>query len=144
MISVEPAQTLNSQSRTLTVATASLFNYAVHRGISEHQLRAETGLVRTDLLDLETRLPGEILPTIWNILGKAYPGQAVGLEMARVAPLSALGPMAQIMRYATNLRSALDAFVCYGTLLSDQLWLDLVESKSAANIRLNHPLDAAL
>ncbi|MEO0539212.1 MAG: AraC family transcriptional regulator ligand-binding domain-containing protein [Cyanobacteria bacterium P01_A01_bin.123] len=141
MISVEPAQTLNSQSRTLTVATASLFNYAVHRGISEHQLRAETGLVRTDLLDLETRLPGEILPTIWNILGKAYPGQAVGLEMARAAPLSALGPMAQIMRYATNLRSALDAFVCYGTLLSDQLWLDLVESNSEAYLRMYHPLD---
>lgn len=141
MISVEPAQTLKSQSRTLTSATASIFNYAVHRGISEHQLRAETGLVRTDLLDPETRLPGEILPTIWNILGEAYPGQAISLEMASVAPLSALGPIAQLMRYAENFRAALEAFVCYRTLLSDQLWLDLVESNSEAYLRLYHPLD---
>ncbi|MEM9003291.1 MAG: AraC family transcriptional regulator ligand-binding domain-containing protein [Cyanobacteria bacterium P01_F01_bin.86] len=143
MTPVEPAQTLNNQSQTTTAAVASVFNYAVHRGISEQQLRAETGLVRTDLVNPEIRLPGELLPAIWKILGNAYSGQTIGLQMASVAPLplSGFGPIPEVMKYAENLRSALQAFVRYRFVLSDQLWMDLVESDDEAFLQMYHPLD---
>ncbi|MEM1280448.1 MAG: AraC family transcriptional regulator ligand-binding domain-containing protein [Cyanobacteria bacterium P01_H01_bin.152] len=140
-MSVEPPQTLNNSSQTITVAVASVFNYAVHRGISEQQLTAETGLIRTDLIAPETCLPAELLPSLWNILGNTYPGQAVGLQMASGAPLSVLGPISQIMKYAENLRSALKTFARYRSLLSAQLWLELVEADSEACLQMYHPLD---
>ena len=140
-MSFEPAQMLNSRSQTTTAAVANVFNYAVHRGISEHRLNAETGLVRTDLINPETRLPAELISSMLRILGNAYPEQAVGLQMASVAPLSVLGSVPQIMRYADNLRSALQAFVHYGFVLSEQLWVDLIESDDEAWLQMYHPLD---
>lgn len=141
MMPVESNQTLNRKPQTITIAIASVFTYAVYRGVSEQQLSAETGLVRTDLINPETRLPGELLPSIWKILGNAHPGQAVGLQMASVAPLSVLGSMSEIMKYSENLRSALQTFVRYRSVLSDQLWADLVESDGEAFLRMYHPFD---
>ena len=140
-MSFEPAQTFSSRSQTTTAAVANVFNYAVHRGISEHQLRAETGLVRTDLINPETRLPAELISSMLRILGNTYPEQAVGLQMASVVPLSAIGPVPQIMKYAGNLRSALQAFVRYGFVLSEHLWVELIESNDEAWLRMYHPLD---
>ncbi|MEM8613818.1 MAG: AraC family transcriptional regulator ligand-binding domain-containing protein [Cyanobacteria bacterium P01_H01_bin.105] len=141
--SVEPTRIVNNKSQTNTAAVASVFNYALHRGIGEQQLSAETGLVRTDLVNPETRLPGELLPILWNILGNAYSGQAVGLQMASVAPLPlpGFGPIPQAMKYAENLRSALKIFIHYRFVLSDQLWLNLVESDGEAFLQMYHPLD---
>ena len=140
-VSFEPAQTFNSSSQTTTAAVANVFNYAVHWGISEHRLSAETGLVRTDLINPETRLPAELISSMLRIIGNAYPEQAVGLQMASVAPLSVIGPLPQIMKYAENLRSALQAFVRYGFVLSEHLWVDLIESNNEALLQMYHPLD---
>ena len=137
---VEPAQT-NRPPQTTTATVASVFNYAMHRGISEQQLSAETGLVRTDLINPETRLPTELVPSILKILGNAYPGQAIGLQMGSVAPLTAMGSIPQIMKYAETLRSALQALVSYRFVLSEQLWAELGESNDEAFLQMCHPLD---
>lgn len=134
-------QTSSSTPQTATCAIADVFNYALYRGVSEHRLSAETGLVRTDLINPETRLPGELFHSIWNLIAEACPGQAVGIQNARRAPLSSLGSLPQPMKYAENLRSALKTLVCYGSLLSDQLCLELVEFDSEAFLQLYHPLD---
>ncbi|MEM9118670.1 MAG: AraC family transcriptional regulator ligand-binding domain-containing protein [Cyanobacteria bacterium P01_F01_bin.56] len=141
MISVRPVYTLSNRSQTSTAAVANVFNYTVRRGISEHQLSAATGLVRTDFINPETRLPVELIGCMLKILGNAYPGQAVALQMASVAPLSVIGPVSQIMKYAENLRSALQAFVRYGFVLSEQLQIDLIESHDEALLQMHHPLD---
>ncbi|MEM8613819.1 MAG: AraC family transcriptional regulator ligand-binding domain-containing protein [Cyanobacteria bacterium P01_H01_bin.105] len=142
MMPVEPAQILSSRSQTTTAAVAHVFNYAVHQGISELQLSAETGLLRTDLINPENRLPADLISSILQVLGSAYPEQAIGLQMASIAPLSVIGPLPQIMKYAENLRSVLQAFVRYRFVLSEQLWADLIESNDEALLRMHHPLDA--
>lgn len=128
--------------RTCASIVANTFNYAVGRGLDVKQIIAKTGLTRADLVDPETRLPEETVPTIWNLLDDAYPGQALALHMASAAPFSFFGPLAQGVQYARDLRSALQTLVQYGPLLSDQVHTELIESDSEAIFCSDHPVDA--
>lgn len=125
----------------LTSIVANTFNYAVSRGLDMEQINAATGLTRTDLINPETRLPEVLAPTIWKLLSEAYPGQALALHAASAIPLTSMGQIAQAVKYAENLRSALQVLVKYRTVLSDQLHADLIESDSEAILRSHHPVD---
>ena len=125
----------------LTSIVANTFNYAVGRGLDIEQINEATGLKRTDLINPETRLPEELAPTIWKLLGEAYPGQVLSLHAASAAPLSSMGQLALAVQYAENLRSALKALVQYRSVLSDRLWMELVESDVEAILQVHHPVD---
>ncbi len=140
----EPNRTFYDSSqkhKMLTSIVANTFNYAVGRGLDVEQIAAATGLQRTDLVDPETRLPEELAPTIWKLLGEAYPGQALALHAAGAAPFSALGQLAPAMEYAKDARSALEALVQYRAILSDRLSIKLIESDAEASLHLHHPID---
>ncbi|MEM6412223.1 MAG: AraC family transcriptional regulator ligand-binding domain-containing protein [Pseudomonadota bacterium] len=140
----ETNRTINDKSRShqmLTSIVANTFNYAVSRGLDMAQINAATGLTRTDLINPETRLPEVLAPTIWKLLGEAYPGQALALHAASATPLTSMGQLAQAVKYAENLRSALQALVKYRTVVSDQLQADLIESGSEAILQSYHPID---
>ena len=126
----------------LASIVANTFNYAVSRGLDMEQINAATGLTRTDLINPETRLPEVLAPTIWKLLGEAYPGQALALHAASAAPLTSMGQLAQAVKYAEDLRSALQAFVKYCVVISDQLSADLIESDLEATLQTHHPIDA--
>ncbi|MEM6867103.1 MAG: AraC family transcriptional regulator ligand-binding domain-containing protein [Cyanobacteria bacterium P01_C01_bin.121] len=125
----------------LTSIVANTFNYAVGRGLSIEQITDATGLRRTDLVNPETRLPEELAPTIWKLLGETYPGQSLALHAAGAAPFSALGQLAPAMEYAKDARSALEALVQYRTILSDRLSIELIESDAEARLQMHHPID---
>ncbi|MEL6161054.1 MAG: AraC family transcriptional regulator ligand-binding domain-containing protein [Cyanobacteria bacterium J06627_32] len=125
----------------LTSIVANIFNYAVGRGLSVENIAAATGLRRTDLVNPETRLPEELAPTIWKLLGETYPGQSLALHAAGAAPFSSLGQLAPAMQYAKDARSALEALVQYRWILSDRLSIELIESESEASLHLQHPID---
>ena len=126
----------------LTSIVANIFNYAVGRGLSVENIAAATGLRRTDLVNPETRLPEELAPTIWKLLGETYPGQSLALHAAGAAPFSALGQLAPAMQYAKDARSALEALVQYRGILSDRLSIELIEADAEASLHLHHPIDA--
>lgn len=125
----------------LASLVASTVAYALARGISMEQIAAVTGLSRTDLIDPEARLPQELVPTVWRLLGEAFPGEALALEMASAAPFSYFGPVAHAVRYASDLRSSLQTFIRYRALLSDRLQISLVETPPEAAVRMYHPMD---
>ncbi|MEO0985010.1 MAG: AraC family transcriptional regulator ligand-binding domain-containing protein [Cyanobacteria bacterium J06639_14] len=125
----------------LTSIVANTFNYAVSRGLDMEQINAATGLTRTDLINPETRLPEILAPTIWKLLGEAHPGQALALHAASAAPLTSMGQLSQAVQYAEDLRSALQKFVKYCSVLSDQLHVELIESDAEAILQLFHPID---
>ena len=126
---------------TRASVVANTFNYAVGRGLDVRQMFCQTGLTPADLIDPSTRLPEETVPTIWNLLDNVYPGQALALHMASAAPFSFFGPVARGVQYARDLRSALQLLVQYGTLLSDQVHVELIESQSEAIFCSDHPVD---
>ncbi|MEM9948959.1 MAG: AraC family transcriptional regulator ligand-binding domain-containing protein [Cyanobacteria bacterium P01_D01_bin.36] len=125
----------------LTSIVANIFNYAVGRGLSIENIAAATGLRRTDLVNPETRLPEELAPTIWKLLGETYPGQSLALHAAGAAPFSSLGQLAPAMQYAKDARSALAALVQYRSILSDRLSIELIEADAEASLHLHHPID---
>ena len=140
----ETNRTFDARSHShqmLTSIVANTFNYAVSRGLDMEQINAATGLTQTDLINPETRLPEVLAPTIWKLLGEAYPGQALALHAASAAPLTSMGQLAQVVQYAEDLRSALQEFVKYCSVLSDQLHAELMESDAEAILRLSHPID---
>lgn len=140
----EPYRISDDRSRghqMLTSIVANIFNYAVSRGLDMEQINAATGLARTDLINPETRLPEILAPTIWKLLREAYPDQALALHAASAVPLTSMGQLAQAVQYAEDLRSALQEFVKYCSVLSDQLTIELIESDSEAILQISHPID---
>lgn len=140
----EANRTIDDRSRShqmLTSIVANTFNYAVSRGLDMEQINAATGLTRTDLINPETRLPEVLTPTIWKLLGEAYPGQVLALHAASAAPLTSMGQLGQAVQYAEDLRSALQEFIRYRTVLSDQLHMELIESDSEGILLLYHPIE---
>ncbi|MEO1209621.1 MAG: AraC family transcriptional regulator ligand-binding domain-containing protein [Cyanobacteria bacterium J06638_20] len=140
----EENRTIDDRSHShqmLTSIVANTFNYAVSRGLDMEQINAATGLTRTDLINPETRLPEVLAPTIWKLLGEAYPGQVLALHAASAVPLTSMGQLAQAVQYAEDLRSALQEFIKYRAVLSDQLHMELIESDSEAMLQPSHPID---
>lgn len=129
------------QARAMTSIIANTFTYALGCGLSEEDIKTYTGLIRTDLMDPESRLPEEFSPMIWKLLGRMYPGQAVPIHMASAAPLSFYGPLVQGIQYAATLRVALETLVKFQSVLSDQLRLSLVEFNSVVIMQAYHPFD---
>ncbi|MGD2183052.1 AraC family transcriptional regulator [Lusitaniella coriacea] len=125
----------------LASLVASTVQYAIARGIPMEQIAAATGLSRTDLIDPEARLPQDLVPAIWRLLGEAYPGEALALEMASAAPFSYFGPIAHAVRYASDLRSSLQTFIRYRAIMSNRLQISLIETPPEAAVRMYHPMD---
>ena len=127
--------------RVLTSVVANTVNYAVGRGLSMERIEVATGLARADLVNPETFLPEELGPTIWQLLSRAYPGQALSLHMASAAPFSLFGQWALAAQYAENLRSALQVLARYRFVLAERLQMSLIESASEGLFQSHHPLD---
>ncbi|NES24043.1 MAG: AraC family transcriptional regulator [Symploca sp. SIO3E6] len=141
----EPKRTFHDklhQPQMLASLVASTIVYAIARGIPMDQITAVTGLTRTDLIDPDARLPQNTVPAVWRLLGEAYPGEALALEMASAAPFSYFGPVVHAARYAQDLRSSLQTLIRYRSLMSDELHMALVETPPEAALQMYHPMDA--
>ena len=130
------------KAQMLASFVASTVTYAMGRGVKMKKITAATGITTTDLLDPEARLPQEVMPTLWRLLSKAYPGKALTLHMASAAPLSCFGTLAYGAQYAANFREALQVLIRYRFVLSEALHLALLESPSEAIFQMHHPMDA--
>ena len=131
----------SNQFKALASIVANTYNYAVGRGVSVSSVHSLTGLSRFDLLDPEDRLPEDVVPLIWTLLCKAYPGELLTLHMASGTSLSYFGSLAQCVQHADTLRSALQTFVRYQAILADRLYLDLAESDTEGIFRWHQPMD---
>ena len=126
----------------LASVVASTVAYANARGVDMEQISQATGLTRTDLLNPDARLPQDVLPTVWRLLSKIYPGEVLALHMASATPFSFFGTLAYGTKYAENFREALQSMVRHRVLLSDKLHLKLLESDIEATLQMYHPMDA--
>ena len=81
----------SGKSRMRAGIVASTVLFAVARGVTMEAITAATGLTRADLVDPDAWLPHDIVARVWRLLGEAFSGQAIALEMARAAPRSFFG-----------------------------------------------------
>lgn len=123
---------------------AGVAAYAVARGVPLERIVDEIGCDPSELVNPDEQVPAERMPALWRLLAAEFPGEVVSLELARVVPISHLfGPLGNAIRFASDLRSSIMTFVRYRELLSDQIFLELVEDPPEARVHLRHPLDTA-
>lgn len=120
---------------------AALVAVAETEGVSLARLTAATQISLVDLADPDKRIGDEILLALWRLLAAERPGRSIGLELARRAPLSLYGPLAHGMRFARDLRQALDLLVELRHVLSARLSIEVRERDGGMHVVVSHPLD---
>ncbi|MCX4241823.1 AraC family transcriptional regulator [Paraliomyxa miuraensis] len=118
-----------------------LFAYAQARGLPREELLACMELSLPDLLDPEARVPDRALHLLWRRLAAHCPGEAVGLHLASVAPLTDFGVLLHAVRFTRTMHEALRMFVRYSDLIAGRLEVRLVEGPEHTALHMHHPLD---
>ena len=127
-----------------TVSNGSVMSVvasALSRGISIAEVQEAAGIPCNVLMNPETRPPEDVMPRIVALLGERFPGEPITLEIARAAPFSFFGGLADGARFADDLRAAITLLVENCTVISDQLELTFHEGASQTKLVSNHPLN---
>lgn len=114
---------------------------ALSRGLSIADVQEAAGISCNLLLNPQARPPEDVMPRIVALLGEHFPNEPISLDIARAAPFSFFGGLAEGARYADDLRAAIKLLEKNCTVISDQLELTFYESSSEAKIIHNHPMN---
>lgn len=114
---------------------------ALSRGLSFKEVQDAAGIECSTLMNPEARPPEDVMPRIVALLGEKFPGEPITLDIARAAPFSFFGGLADGARYADDLRAAISLLVKNCSVISDQLDLTFHESETEAEIISNHPMN---
>ncbi len=114
---------------------------ALSRGLSIADVQDAAGISCSVLMNPEARPPEDVMPRIVALLGDRFPQEPVTLDIARAAPFSFFGGLADGTRYADNLRAATKLLAKNCTIISDQLELTFHEGSSEAKIVSSHPMN---
>lgn len=142
MLEESSTSEVHSEPEISASVAISTMLYAVSRGVPLDEIRARTGLTLADATRLDRRMPGQVIPALWRMISARHPERAVTLEMARSVPFSLFGPLAYGARVARTLREALQVFVRYQKILSEQLHVELVRFGEIELLWIRHPLDS--
>lgn len=136
-----PVSASSSSPSTMQIGPiAAVVAFAVAKGITLEQIAEATGLTLAELVQPEARIPDAVGHTVWHLLVDRFAGEAVGLQMAKTAPLSFFGSLSQIATYAESLRSTIEAAVRYCPILSAGLRMQLHPGPRTTTLTMRHAL----
>ncbi|MEM7153211.1 MAG: AraC family transcriptional regulator ligand-binding domain-containing protein [Myxococcota bacterium] len=115
--------------------------YAVQRGVPLERIAEAAGLEPHALIAAPDRVPEDAVSRILGLLQQHVPDEAVALDMAAAAPLHFLGPLEPVARLVPDLRTGIDTFVRYCSVLSTSVVLEFIEAPPGPMLRLEHPND---
>lgn len=115
--------------------------FALSRGVAMPEIEDVMGISCHALMNPEGRPPEEVMPRIVGLLGQRFSGEPITLDMARAAPFSFFGGLANGARFADDLRTAIRLLVQNCTIISDQLELTFEERETDAKLISRHPLN---
>ncbi len=120
----------------------AMVSFSLSKGVTMSEIRRATGVSVQTLLSLDKRPPEEVLPRLWAYLGERFPSEPLTLEMARAAPFSFFGGLAEGAKFAEDLRSAAQLFAKNAALIAGQLSLTFNETPTGASLTSRHPWDS--
>jgi len=127
---------------TLSSGTAmAVVALALSRGLTKTEVEAVTGVSCLELLKPDSRPPENMMPKICAALAERFPGDPFALDMARAAPFSYFGGLADGAQFADDLRTAINLFVENSSIIADQLEIDFREDSLGARLISMHPMD---
>lgn len=114
---------------------------ALSRGLSFKEVQDAVGIDCSTLMNPEARPPEDVMPKIVALLGERFPGEPFTLDVARAAPFSFFGGLADGARYADDLHAAIKQLVKNCSVISDQLEMTFHKSVSETKIVHSHPMN---
>ncbi|WP_337659858.1 AraC family transcriptional regulator [Anderseniella sp. Alg231-50] len=114
---------------------------ALSRGLTITEVQEAAGISCNVLMNPEARPPEDVMPRIMALIGERFPGEPTTLDIARAAPFSFFGGLADGARYADDLRAATKLLAKNCTVISDQLELTFHEGPSGAKLISSHPMN---
>jgi len=127
---------------TLSTGTAiATISFALSRGLTTEEIQEATGYSCFELLKPDTRVSEDIMPNILAVLAEKFPGEPFALEMARAAPFSYFGGLADGAQFAKDLRTSIQLFVKNSSVIADQLEIEFIEEPTTARFISRHPMD---
>ncbi|MGX9355004.1 helix-turn-helix domain-containing protein [Roseobacteraceae bacterium S113] len=99
------------------------------------------GVTCDELMNPEARLPEDAMPKIVAVLAEKYPSEPFTLDIARAAPFSFFGGLADGARYADDLRNATTLVTKNCAVISDQLVLTFYDDPVSPRIVSSHPMN---
>lgn len=127
---------------TLSAGTGmAMVAFALSRGLTMAEIQDAMSVTCHDLLNPEARLPEGAMPRLWVLLSERFPGEPLTLEMARAAPFSFFGGLADGAQFADDLRTAIGLMIKNRAVIADRLELYLREEQSEVRLVTWHPLN---
>jgi len=114
---------------------------ALSRGLSIAEVQDAAGISCNILMNPAERPPEDVMPKIVAMIGERFPREPISLDIARAAPFSFFGGLAEGARYADDLRTATRLLTKNCTIISDQLELTFHEGPAEAKIVSTHPMN---
>lgn len=131
-----PIMTTVSNGTVMSVVASAL-----SRGLTISEVQDAAGIPCTVLMNPETRPPEDVMPRIVALIGERFPHEPITLDIARAAPFSFFGGLADGARYADDLRTATKLLAKNCSVISDQLELTFLEGPSDAKLISSHPMN---
>ncbi len=120
---------------------AAAVAFALAKGVEMAEVTEVTGLGYEDLIQPSRRVDSLLLGRVFELLGRRFPGEAVGLQMARVAPFSFFGVLEHVAGYAEELRGTIEVWVRYHKLVATDLEMGFEQGPAECLLWWRHPND---
>ena len=129
-------------SRMRAGSAAAVVAYALSRGLTMLEIQEVTGISCGELMAPEARLPESVVPDLWLLLSSRFPGEPLTLDMAKAAPFSFFGGLADGAQFADDLRAAIGLLVANSRIITDRVEVEFEEGGAEPKLISHHPLDA--
>ena len=122
---------------------ASVITVAIAKGMTMDELAAATDISLIDFVDPHARVPDRAISELMNGIIKRWPDVPISMEIARSAPISMLGGLAQGSQFAPNVAALLAWWAGNQWIVADQTTVYIEQTASEVALVLQHPGDGS-
>ncbi|MEM1362774.1 MAG: AraC family transcriptional regulator ligand-binding domain-containing protein [Pseudomonadota bacterium] len=121
---------------------ATTVAFALSRGLTMAQISEATDIGGHDLAVCNTRLPEEVLPRIWRLIGQEVTSTApLTMDMAKAAPFSFFADIAHGAQFAETVGEAASLLITHRRVLSDLVEAEMTYDGDEVILSSAHPFD---
>lgn len=120
---------------------SALVAFGQSRGLSFEDMLAVAGVSPVEIVDPSKRLPDRGAQALWQYIDDTDKNGILPIELAKAAPLTVFGGLAEGLQFAPTLSSALEHLSQNRAVLADRLSLAVTKNADQVTLSLSHELD---
>ncbi|MEM8544918.1 MAG: AraC family transcriptional regulator ligand-binding domain-containing protein [Cyanobacteria bacterium P01_H01_bin.119] len=127
----------HTKSTSLMSLATSIITFAISKGMTPDELDVS----QVDFIDQNARITDHALSNLIDRVTNKWPDTPISMEIARSAPISMLGGLAQGSRFAPNVESVLAWWAKSQWIVADQVMSRIEKTASEIALVIAHPCD---